>query len=76
VDFRSRMNNHNSQQFSSPACAFFRHRVSSGHLFRDFDLFILRANLRDKDELRRWERFFIHRLHSLFPNGLNKLVEL
>jgi hypothetical protein len=76
LNFRSRMNLHNSQQFTLPASAFFRHRTATGHVFRDFELIILRSNLRDKDDLRRWERFFIDRLHSLIPNGLNKLEEL
>jgi hypothetical protein len=75
-DFRHRMNNHNSQQFTLPSTAFFRHRLGTDHYFRDFKLYILRSNLRDKDEMRRWERFFIHRFRTLDPLGLNRLEEL
>jgi hypothetical protein len=71
LNFRKRMNGHNSQQNTLPASSFYKHRESTGHVFRDFKLYILRANLRDKDDLRNWEAFFIDRLHTLTPLGLN-----
>jgi hypothetical protein len=75
-DFRLRMNNHNSQQNTLPASAFYRHKNDTGHCFRDFDLVILRSNLKDKDDMRNWERFFMDRFRTLVPLGLNKLEEL
>jgi hypothetical protein len=76
-NFRDRMNNHSSQQFSNVSSSFFKHRETSNHNFRDFHLYILMGNLpRDKTILRHWESFFIDRLNTLFPNGLNYLEEL
>jgi hypothetical protein len=50
--------------------------VDTGHSFRDLSLYILRANLLNKDDMRNWERFFMDRLGSLWPFGLNTLDEL
>jgi hypothetical protein len=71
-NFRDRMNNHASQQFSNPSSSFYKHRMLTNHNFRDFRLIILMGNLsRDKTILRNWESFFIDRLETLHPVGLN-----
>jgi hypothetical protein len=65
------MNNHVSQQHSNTASSFYKHKLHTEHDFRDFDLFILLADLEGKFSMRSWESFFIERLSTLEPNGLN-----
>jgi hypothetical protein len=76
LNFRLRMNLHNSQQHSTPSCSFFKHRMATGHVFRDFKLYVLRSNLVDKEDMRSWEAFFIDRLHTMHPLGLNYLENI
>jgi hypothetical protein len=76
-DFRLRMNNHASQQYSNNSCSFFKHRQLTNHNFRDFNLFVVMGNLpRDKIILKDWESFFIDRFDTLHPIGLNFQEEI
>jgi hypothetical protein len=70
-NFRSRMNGHSAQQDTLPASAFYKHKLDTGHSFRDFDLYLLRTNLLDKTDMWRWEAFFMYRLNTYWPMGLN-----